>query len=805
MQLQEWDAAVTALVRCAWADPLSSLPFFRIGQIEILRQRFESAERWLSAAIEKFGASLMVRDEEIAFPKFGSDWQPKMARPELHGPARAQRRYLHAVGRQVKAMESQLFSLDEQLATLERECGCPRPKQHRLAPNSLPRSSSRQVLAELATTTLSAAMAHSKMRFRMRFQLKTWRRRTLQPAGKRSLAVLHVSPRYGKVDAKVLGLQRSRNMKQKIAQGRYTHTWGQFKQDGFRQALQTPPDTEAASLKEVDLIAWEGKQPVTYALRDGSREPLRLTFWATQESVNSLFDWCKWFESSTSLPQHPYPVLIPSKGRAKAAHLNWRAPHCFGPAAFQSDGQRQSPSALVVAVVEPSEAKEYREAWADLPLLVLPENDMGPAFVRWCIQKVSSAFRMEQCHELGALQQMRYCWLVDDSITSFYRLNPLSDQSLQEEDERLQSRGIVVPATSLSKPAGRKSERRCHGAMFAEAMLAVQQQASRGTCAICGFLRDDGTAPMKSAQWALDSTSVFKVVLLNLVELAKLQVEYLPQLHLFEDVCLNVQARNSGGRILKCLRYCYWADNKTFGGCAEQRAQKAAAPRCTGLEDLIPASAFMELTAAAKTAVEHVYGWVHRDEERSRLRKEALGMPAPLPAPETEVLPLTEGSEEATDMQHHGVTFFDEHFFDPFQDLDWSQTALEDIQIQVIQDDRSREVFHDLALAMFQNGKIDQAETRLQIALQLNPDFAKGWNNLGCCLASRMNLHDGARAVRKAVSLNPDNPQYWANLAVLSQHLGDHTTSQSAMSNALQLWPSMPEHRDCAWEFAPAS
>ena len=67
-------------------------------------------------------------------------------------------------------------------------------------------------------------------------------------------------------------------------------------------------------------------------------------------------------------------------------------------------------------------------------------------------------------------------------------------------------------------------------------------------------------------------------------------------------------------------------------------------------------------------------------------------MPAPLPAPETEVLPLTEGSEEATDMQHHGVTFFDEHFFDPFQDLDWSQTALEDIQIQVIQDDRSREV-----------------------------------------------------------------------------------------------------------------
>ncbi|CAJ1355463.1 unnamed protein product, partial [Effrenium voratum] len=65
MQLQEWDAAVDALVRCAWADPLSSLPFYRIGQIEILRGRFDSAERWLAAAIDKFGASLMVRDEEV--------------------------------------------------------------------------------------------------------------------------------------------------------------------------------------------------------------------------------------------------------------------------------------------------------------------------------------------------------------------------------------------------------------------------------------------------------------------------------------------------------------------------------------------------------------------------------------------------------------------------------------------------------------------------------------------------------------------------------------------------------------------
>ncbi len=47
------------------SDPLSSLPYFRIGEIEILRGDFASAERWLIEASTKFGASLMVPDEEI--------------------------------------------------------------------------------------------------------------------------------------------------------------------------------------------------------------------------------------------------------------------------------------------------------------------------------------------------------------------------------------------------------------------------------------------------------------------------------------------------------------------------------------------------------------------------------------------------------------------------------------------------------------------------------------------------------------------------------------------------------------------
>mmetsp|Transcript_77006 Transcript_77006/g.238498 ORF Transcript_77006/g.238498 Transcript_77006/m.238498 type:complete len:120 (-) Transcript_77006:8-367(-) len=115
---------------------------------------------------------------------------------------------------------------------------------------------------------------------------------------------------------------------------------------------------------------------------------------------------------------------------------------------------------------------------------------------------------------------------------------------------------------------------------------------------------------------------------------------------------------------------------------------------------------------------------------------------------------------------------------------------------------RDEEVFHDLAVALFQNGKVDAAERRLRIALEMNPDFAKGWNNLACCLVAR-NVYDAARASERAVSLMPENPQYWANLALLARHIGDQQTSAEAWQQAMQIWPGIPEPQDCTWEFAP--
>lgn len=132
---------------------------------------------------------------------------------------------------------------------------------------------------------------------------------------------------------------------------------------------------------------------------------------------------------------------------------------------------------------------------------------------------------------------------------------------------------------------------------------------------------------------------------------------------------------------------------------------------------------------------------------------------------------------------------------------DWLSAAIDKFGASLMV--RDEEVFHDLAVAMFQNGRTSAAETRLKVALQLAPDFAKGWNNLACCVASR-SLHDAMRASQKAVALEPGNPQYWANLALLARHGGDSGVAAAAWQQAVGLWPAMPEPRDCTWEFAPA-
>lgn len=58
-------------------------------------------------------------------------------------------------------------------------------------------------------------------------------------------------------------------------------------------------------------------------------------------------------------------------------------------------------------------------------------------------------------------------------------------------------------------------------------------------------------------------------------------------------------------------------------------------------------SAFHLVQVLDQEAVQNVYSWVHRDEDRSRARLEELGLPAPLAAPDLSDIPLLQDVEAA--------------------------------------------------------------------------------------------------------------------------------------------------------------
>ena len=117
---------------------------------------------------------------------------------------------------------------------------------------------------------------------------------------------------------------------------------------------------------------------------------------------------------------------------------------------------------------------------------------------------------------------------------------------------------------------------------------------------------------------------------------------------------------------------------------------------------------------------------------------------------------------------------------------------------------KDEEIFHDIAVAVFQNKKIDRAHFYLSLALEINPRFPKGLNNYGCLLASK-DPRKSSEFLRKAVEMKPDHKLYLSNLLFMSEYAGETSTHNWAKSlpNAREI--AHEYKRDCVWEFVPAS
>ncbi|CAJ1356609.1 unnamed protein product [Effrenium voratum] len=162
---------------------------------------------------------------------------------------------------------------------------------------------------------------------------------------------------------------------------------------------------------------------------------------------------------------------------------------------------------------------------------------------------------------------------------------------------------------------------------FQEAFLAVQRREDVCRMAVCGFLRDRGSAVLVRRPWQLDSSlALQKVVLLNLERLQELQVEYCPLLRKSEDLALCYEvARKPGGHLLKCQRFCYRALHLDRGGAEEVRRETRAAAATGSRAGGEPGrlvlggmGALAQLAPAQRSTAEALMAWLAKATDTDR-------------------------------------------------------------------------------------------------------------------------------------------------------------------------------------------
>mmetsp|Transcript_24228 Transcript_24228/g.76499 ORF Transcript_24228/g.76499 Transcript_24228/m.76499 type:complete len:674 (-) Transcript_24228:195-2216(-) len=387
-----------------------------------------------------------------------------------------------------------------------------------------------------------------------------------------SLGKLGISSRYTSVDRGAMGYHRSSTFLQKIQSGFYGHvgSWGVALPRGHGEFMKPCPSSGMCG----DETVWPGvvqsRELVVYGRETaaGAQELLRVRLVGPEAQLANWAATVRRFEKQastgvapgTQLRKVPFPVFLPSRGRATRAHLNWEAPHVFGP---PRPGAPAGTWPVLCIVVEPQEEAEYRQTWQRALMLVLPDGGKGPSYARWVVQVVCSRGREwksglrrggEDAGVCGPPRLLPWCWICDDNLLNFFRL-------------------VGIPKkTAGGRPAVHKRREWDSGApLFWEAMVTVQQHPSLLRVAVAGFLRDDGTATCKKRDWKTDELSLYKIVLLNNRELRRLGAEYLPGLRVFEDIYLNTEVRRLGGLTLKCQSYCFRE--------APRRGPRAGGPR----------------------------------------------------------------------------------------------------------------------------------------------------------------------------------------------------------------------------------
>ena len=102
---------------------------------------------------------------------------------------------------------------------------------------------------------------------------------------------------------------------------------------------------------------------------------------------------------------------------------------------------------------------------------------------------------------------------------------------------------------------------------------------------------------------------------------------------------------------------------------------------------------------------------------------------------------------------------------------------------------------NNLGNALLQKGKVDEAITHFQKALQIKPDYAGACYNLGNALFQKGNVDEAIAHYQKALQINPDNAEAHNNLGNALLQKGKVDEAIAHFQKALQIKPDYAEAR----------
>ncbi len=104
-------------------------------------------------------------------------------------------------------------------------------------------------------------------------------------------------------------------------------------------------------------------------------------------------------------------------------------------------------------------------------------------------------------------------------------------------------------------------------------------------------------------------------------------------------------------------------------------------------------------------------------------------------------------------------------------------------------DEQTPEGYARLGFVLAEDNKHEEAITAYEKAVEMKPDYALAWNNLGSSLHDTKQFAEAIIAYYKAIEIKPDDEDAWYNLGLALHEIKQFTEAIGAFNKAIDLKP----------------